>query len=78
MYEHLHKQKILILPSRTCLQRYIRRFKSGFGFNENVFKALAMKAEEMDIASRHGRFILDELKLSEQFRVNAAGEQPSC
>lgn len=73
LYEHLRKQRILILPSRTCLQRYIRRFKSGFGFNDNVFKALAVKTEEMDSVSRHGGIIFDELKLSEHFSVNAEG-----
>lgn len=78
LYEHLRKQRILILPSRTCLQRYIRRFKSGFGFNDNVFKALTVKTEEMDIVSRHGRIIFDELKLSEHFSVNAEGELPLC
>ncbi|XP_049513144.1 uncharacterized protein LOC125940716 [Dermacentor silvarum] len=73
LYEHLRKQKILILPSRTCLQRYVRNFKSGFGFNDSVFKALGAKAENIDVFSRHGGILFDELKLSEQFGVNTAG-----
>lgn len=73
LYEHLRKQKILVLPSRTCLQRYVRNFKSGFGFNDTVFKALSAKTESMDVCSRHGGIIFDELKLSEQFGVNQAG-----
>ncbi|XP_077508835.1 uncharacterized protein LOC144120336 [Amblyomma americanum] len=73
LYEHLRKQKILILPSRTCLQRYIQNFKSGFGFNENVFKALALETGDMDINARHGGIVFDEMKLSEHFSVNTAG-----
>ncbi|KAH6943996.1 hypothetical protein HPB50_001152 [Hyalomma asiaticum] len=73
LYEHLRKQKILVLPSRTCLQRYVRNFKSGFGFNDTVFKALSAKTESMDVCTRHGGIIFDELKLSEQFGVNQAG-----
>lgn len=73
LYEHLRKQKILILPSQTCLQHYVRNFKSGFGFNDSVFKALGAKTENMDVFSRHGGILFDELKLSEQFGVNNAG-----
>ncbi|KAH7932620.1 hypothetical protein HPB49_000096 [Dermacentor silvarum] len=73
LYEHLRKQKVLILPSRTCLQRYTRSFKSGFGFNSAVFNALATKTRDMDISSRHGGIIFDEIKLAEHFSVNAVG-----
>ncbi|KAH9366056.1 hypothetical protein HPB48_007886 [Haemaphysalis longicornis] len=73
LYEHLRKQKILILPSRTCLQRYIKNFKSGFGFNENLLKALSVKTESMGSNARHGGIVFDEMKLSEHFSVNAAG-----
>ena len=45
LYKHLRKQKILVLPSRTCLQRHVRNIKSGFGFNDTVFKALSAKTE---------------------------------
>lgn len=74
LYEHLRKQKVLILPSRTCLQRYTRSFKSGFGFNSAVFNALATKTRDMDISSRHGGIIFDEIKLAEHFSVNAVGK----
>ncbi|KAH7964477.1 hypothetical protein HPB51_027284 [Rhipicephalus microplus] len=73
LYEQLRKQKVLILPSRTCLQRYTRSFKSGFGFNRAVFNALAIKTKDMDISSRHGGIIFDEMKLAEHFNVSAAG-----
>ncbi|KAH6935880.1 hypothetical protein HPB50_011322 [Hyalomma asiaticum] len=72
LYEHLQKQKILVLPSPTCLLRYVRNFKSGFGFNDSVFQALSAKTESMDVCSRHGGIIFDELKLSEQFGVYQA------
>ncbi|XP_077534882.1 uncharacterized protein LOC144146828 [Haemaphysalis longicornis] len=74
LYEYLRNHKILVLPSRTCLQRYIRKFKSGFGFNDNVFSALAVKTKEMDTCARHGGIVFDEMKWSENFRVNTAGE----
>ncbi|XP_075744327.1 uncharacterized protein LOC142803108 [Rhipicephalus microplus] len=75
LYEQLRKQKVLILPSRTCLQRYTRSFKSGFGFNKAVFNALAIKTKDMDISSRHGGIIFDEMKLAEHFNVSAAGKR---
>ncbi|XP_077486371.1 uncharacterized protein LOC144097572 [Amblyomma americanum] len=73
LHEHLRKHNILILPSRSCLQRYLGKFKSGFGFNENGFTALSVKTKQMDVCSRHGGIIFDEMKLSENFRVNTAG-----
>ncbi|XP_049516798.1 uncharacterized protein LOC125942629 [Dermacentor silvarum] len=73
LYEQLRKHKILILPGRTCLQRYVQKFKSGFGFSENVFKAITVKTEDMDMNARHGGIVFDEMKLSEHFSVNAAG-----
>lgn len=75
LYEQLRKQKVLILPSRTCLQRYTRSFKSGFGFNKAVFNALAIKTKDIDISSRHGGIIFDEMKLAERFNVSAAGKR---
>ncbi|KAK8758213.1 hypothetical protein V5799_004155 [Amblyomma americanum] len=50
-----------------------QNFKSGFGFNENVFKALALETGDMDINARHGGIVFDEMKLSEHFSVNTAG-----
>ncbi|KAH7973716.1 hypothetical protein HPB49_004179 [Dermacentor silvarum] len=74
LYEQLRKHKILILPSRTCLQSYVQKFKSGIGFSENVFKAITVKTEDMDMNARHGGIVFDEMKLSEHFSVNAPGD----
>lgn len=74
LYEHLRKQKIMILPGRSCLQKYLQRFKGGFGLNPKVFAALNEKTKTMDAFSRHGGLLIDEIKLSEHLNVKAAGE----
>lgn len=73
LYEHIRKQNILALPSKSCLQTYIRGFKSGFGFNPNVFSALSQKTKEMDEFSLHGGIVFDEMKLSEHVSVKSSG-----
>lgn len=40
LYEHLRREKIMVLPGRTCLPKYIQRFKGGFGLSPKVFAAL--------------------------------------
>ncbi|KAH6946270.1 hypothetical protein HPB50_012603 [Hyalomma asiaticum] len=52
LYEHLRKEDIMVLPGRTCLQRYVQRFEGGFGLSANIFNALTEKT--MDVYSRHG------------------------
>lgn len=37
LYEHIRRHKILPLPGRTCLPKHTFHFKSGFGFNSNIF-----------------------------------------
>ncbi|KAM7298982.1 uncharacterized protein LOC121833835 [Ixodes scapularis] len=75
LYKHLRRHKILVLPSRTCMQRYVRNFKSGFGFNDSVFKALALKTPKTDICTRHGGIVFDELKLSEALSTSVSTHQ---
>ncbi|KAG0415812.1 hypothetical protein HPB47_007009 [Ixodes persulcatus] len=74
LYEHIRKHEILILPSRTCIQKYMKAYKSGFGFNPKTFEALSAKTKDMDLFHRHGGLVFDEIKLSEHFHVHTSGK----
>lgn len=74
LYEHLRRENIMVLPGRTCLQKYLRRFKGGFGLNPKVFTALAEKTKDMDEFSCHGGLVIDEIKLSEHLDVKSNGK----
>lgn len=43
LYEHIQKHKVMIVPSPSCLRRY----KSEFGINEKLLKAVAEKAKDL-------------------------------
>lgn len=45
--EHIRKLKIMVVPSPSCLRTYVRKYKSGFGFNK-VLTAIAEKARTID------------------------------
>lgn len=71
---HLRREAIMVLPGRTCLQKYLQCFKGGFGLSANIFSALNEKTNTMDVYSRHGGLIIDEIKLSEHLSVKSAGD----
>ncbi|XP_077531337.1 uncharacterized protein LOC144143461 [Haemaphysalis longicornis] len=71
LYEHVRREKILVLPSRTCLRKYMRQYESSFGFNGTVLSGIAKKTQKMTEFGRHGGIILDEMKLDENFAVAA-------
>lgn len=77
LYEHFRRQSIMVLPGRTCLKKYLQRFKGGFGLSTKAFDALNEKAKTMDAYSRHGGLVIDEIKLSEHLNVKSVGEY-SC
>lgn len=74
LYEHLRRENIMVLPGHTCLQKYVRRFKGGFGLSPKIFSALSEKTKTMDIFSCHGGLILDDIKLSEHLNMKTARE----
>lgn len=74
LYEHIRRHNILTLPGRTCLQKRIMNFRTGFGFNPNIFSALAEKTKHMDSFSCHGGIVFDEMKLSEHLDVKSNGK----
>lgn len=74
LYEHNRKLKIMVVPSSSCLRTYVRKYKSGFGFNEEVLMAIAEKARTIDPYHRHDDILIDEMKLSENLTVNSQGK----
>ncbi|KAH7979516.1 hypothetical protein HPB49_009713 [Dermacentor silvarum] len=69
LYEPVRREKILVLPSRTCLRKYMRQHESTFGFNAAVLSGIAKKTQNMSELERHGGIIIDEMKLAENFAV---------
>ncbi|KAH9379818.1 hypothetical protein HPB48_010409 [Haemaphysalis longicornis] len=64
----------MVLPSKSCLHKYMKGYKSSFGLNENVFVAITEKTKDMDRFERQLHFILiDEMKLSECLKVTSNG-----
>ncbi|KAH6922518.1 hypothetical protein HPB50_015258 [Hyalomma asiaticum] len=47
--------------------------RTGFGFNPNIFSALAEETKHMDRFSYLGGIVLDEIKLSEHLDVKSNG-----
>lgn len=73
LYCHIRKQNILVLPSKSCLQNYMKAYNSGFGFNKKMFSALSTKTKAMDEYTRHGGLVIDETKVSEHLDVQSSG-----
>ncbi|KAH7942560.1 hypothetical protein HPB49_025234 [Dermacentor silvarum] len=73
LYEHLRKESILTMPCKTTLRKYLKSYKTGFGFSAKVLDVLSKKTTAMDLFQRHGGLIVDEMKLSEQLSVTTAG-----
>lgn len=73
LYEHIRKNKIMTLPSRTSLRRYLKSYRRGFGLSEKVFAAVAEKTKSMDSFQRHGGLLIDEIKLSEHLSLGSDG-----
>ncbi|KAH7977593.1 hypothetical protein HPB49_002917 [Dermacentor silvarum] len=73
LYEHIRKNKIVTLPSRTSLRQYLKSYRSGFGLSEKVFAAVAEKTKSMDSFQRHGGLLIDEIKLSEHLSLGSDG-----
>lgn len=72
LYEHIRRHNIIVLPSKSCLHRYMKDYKSSFGLNENVFAAIAEKTKDMEF-ERHGGILIDDMKLSEYLKVTSSG-----
>lgn len=73
LYEHLRRENILTLPGKTTLKKYLKSYKTGFGFNAKVFDVLKEKTGPMDEFQRHGGLIVDEMKLSKHLSLTTVG-----
>lgn len=69
LYEHLRKNNILCLPSKSTLRRYVVSYRSSFGFSSRVLRQLKSKTASIDPFKRHGGLVFDEIKLSEHLSV---------
>ncbi|XP_035227904.1 uncharacterized protein LOC118200097 [Stegodyphus dumicola] len=74
LYEHIRENKILIVPGKNCLQRYVKNYRSGFGFCDSVFQAIKVKTQSMEPYFLHGGILIDEMKLSENLHVSSDGQ----
>ncbi|XP_049274332.1 uncharacterized protein LOC119403619 [Rhipicephalus sanguineus] len=74
LYDHIRKHEIMVLPSRTTLKKYMRTYRSSFGFNMKIMSILKKKASSMSVFQRHGGLLVDEMKLSEHFSVTSLGQ----
>ncbi|KAG0417569.1 hypothetical protein HPB47_005508 [Ixodes persulcatus] len=73
LYEHMRHHQILLLPSRSCLRKYLKNVGGMYGFNPELLKTLKLKTAPMPESERHGGLVLDKLKLSEHLTVAASG-----
>lgn len=73
LYDHIRDNKILALPSKTTLKRYMSVYRSAFGFSKKVLEELKLKTQTMDHFKKHGGLLVDELKLSEHLCVKSTG-----
>lgn len=74
LYEHVQREGILMLPSRSCLKVYMRSYKSGFGFDSAVLAGIARKTKSMNEFKHPGGLTLDEMKLCECLSVVQEGK----
>ncbi|KAH6929222.1 hypothetical protein HPB50_025016 [Hyalomma asiaticum] len=74
LYEYIRRQKILVLPSRTTIRKYLSNYMGSFGFNENMLQTLRKKTSAMDTFKCQGGLIVDEMSLSEHLSVDTAGK----
>ncbi|KAH7964988.1 hypothetical protein HPB49_002733 [Dermacentor silvarum] len=73
LYEHLRKENILSLPSKTTLRKYLKSYRTGFGFSPKIFNVVSEKTATMEEYACHGGIIVDEMHLSEHLSVTTAG-----
>ncbi|KAK3918872.1 DNA transposase [Frankliniella fusca] len=65
LYKKMLRDNFLPLPSLRTLQRYMRKLRPAYGFNENTFSLIKEKTVHIPEPQRHGSLLLDEIKLSE-------------
>lgn len=69
LYRHMRKNKILVLPCKDTLRKYLASYKTSFGFCTKVLSALKEVTKTLDSFKLHGGLLVDEIKLSEHLSV---------
>ncbi|KAE8739250.1 hypothetical protein FOCC_FOCC015248 [Frankliniella occidentalis] len=70
LYEHIRKRKILPLPCRSLLNRYMKKIHPVFGFQTVLFQVLKEKVKDWDEKEKHGSILIDEIKIPEGIDFN--------
>ncbi|KAK3928702.1 DNA transposase [Frankliniella fusca] len=65
LYEHIRKRKIMPLPSRNTLLRYMKKIHPVYGFQQVLFQVLQQKVKDWDEKDKHGCLLVDEIKIPE-------------
>ncbi|KAH9384987.1 hypothetical protein HPB48_027023 [Haemaphysalis longicornis] len=65
LYEHLRKDNILRLPSKSTLRPYTVSYWSSFGGSDRILRQLKTKIASIEPYKRHGGLVFEEIKLSE-------------
>lgn len=73
LYEHLRIAKILLLPSKSCLNSYLKNFSQGYGFNSTFLFIQEDKVFPLVRFPKHGDLIFDDLKLPENPHLKSNG-----
>lgn len=72
LYNYIRKNKILVLPCKNTLRKYLSAYKTGFGFCTKVLAVLKQRTLNMDVFKRHGGILVDEIKLAEHLSVSTS------
>ncbi|XP_056646529.1 uncharacterized protein LOC130451506 isoform X1 [Diorhabda sublineata] len=71
LYEMLRKRKILPLPTKSTLDKYIRRLNSSaYGFQPVLFECMKKRGENMPLSDRRGELVIDEMQLASGVSFN--------
>ena len=67
LYEHYVKvDKIMCLPCRNTIRKYVLNYNSSFDFINQAFEILSQKLKDAEPYLRQGGLVIDERKLIEK------------
>ncbi|XP_071644830.1 uncharacterized protein [Temnothorax longispinosus] len=69
-YNMLRENKILPLPSKSTICRYLRSSNTGCGFDEKFFTLFKIKLGKLPEDARHGILTFDEIQLRASLEIN--------
>lgn len=69
-YNLLRENKILPLPAKSTVCKYLHTSNTGCGFDDNFFTLFKKKLEKLPEHARHGILTFDEIQLRSSLEVN--------